>query len=627
MAEWMFFCGTDPPARSPKSSKILRNLGDDPNVKIERLAISAALVQQIPKRLLDLLDIASYVFAADRLSTRGGSSGRGMGSDWYRKLRFRIAVRDPPYWSSPELVLALKDLLGFMSGDDFSFEFEKLERAPEAPSYFNFGNDNVDGRPTAPVILFSGGLDSLAGTLEELSSTEDRVVLITHRSSPTMAGCQNNLAAELRRRFRGRILHVPLQMTLSGGLNSSETSQRTRTFLFSAIAGSVASMLGAPGIRFYENGIMNLNLPISPQVVGTAATRSTHPRTLSELSVFLGGVLGGPCAIDNPFDLMTKAEVLEVIKDRGFPELIASTISCTKIRERIKGKSHCGACVQCLHRRFATLAAELAEHDPAERYALDLFTSERDAGRDRTMAIEFVRSAREYLHLTDEGFVSMFSGELSRLVNVSAEAPGDDLLRALFDLHRRHGEQVASVLKGAIDEHKDKLSRGTLPPGCLLSCVLGAQGEIAEWLTIDQQAPPPQTSIDASDVVLAIDQKRKQLRIQGMPPIEIASGVEIMLLLAKQHESDTRNKRVPVNFSFVPAAQLEEQLGISNDVLRRRIERLREKLSAAFLGHLEQTIDRELIVESRQWRGYRLNPRIRFVALDELKKPDRHNTN
>jgi hypothetical protein len=409
-------------------------------------------------------------------------------------------------------------------------------------------------------------------------------------------------------------------MSLSGGPNSLEASQRTRTFLFSAIAGSVASMLGAPGIRFYENGIMSLNLPISPQVVGTAATRSTHPQTLSEMSVFLGGVLGGPCAIDNPFHLMTKTEVLQLIKNHDLPELIASTISCTNVRGRVKHKTHCGACVQCLHRRFATLAAGLEAYDPAKLYALDLFTSERDVGHDRTMAIEFVQSARQYLHLTDEGFFSKFPGELSRLANVSEEATGDDLVRDLFHLHRRHGQQVISVLEEGIAEHKDKLSRGTLPPGCLLSSVAGAQGEIAEWLKTDQQAPTPQASINASDVVLAINRTQKKLLVRGMPPIEIASGVAILLLLANQHESDICNKRAPENFSFVPAARLEELLGITNDALRRRIERLRDKLGVAFLGYLKQRVDRDLIVESRQWRGYRLNPGIRLVALGELKK-------
>ena len=415
MGERLFFCGTDPPARLAKQSEVLWNFGAGQNVKLEPLAISTALVEEVPDRLFDLIDIASYVFTADRSAKRGGPYARGMGADWRRDLRFHIAVRDPDHWSSPEVVLALRDLLGFMSEDEFSFEFVKLHRPLELQSYFKFIVDGAEASQPSPIVLFSGGLDSLAGALEELNGNRDRVVLITHRSSPTMTRCQNDLAAELTRRFPGGILYVPIQMTLTGRLEGSETSQRTRTFLFSALAGTVASMIGASGIRFYENGVMSLNLPISPQVVGTAATRSTHPRTLREMSVFLSVALGRACAVDNPFLLKTKAEVLKVIAESGHPDLTALSISCTRVRKREKERTHCATCVQCLHRRFASLAAGLGSHDPAELYALDLFTSEREAGADRTMCIEFVRSAQQYLHLTDEGFFARFAGELSRV--------------------------------------------------------------------------------------------------------------------------------------------------------------------------------------------------------------------
>ncbi len=38
----------------------------------------------------------------------------------------------------------------------------------------------------------------------------------------------------------------------------------------------------------YENGIISHNLPISGQVVGTMATRTTHPLSLLLLERFLG---------------------------------------------------------------------------------------------------------------------------------------------------------------------------------------------------------------------------------------------------------------------------------------------------------------------------------------------------
>jgi biotin operon repressor len=100
----------------------------------------------------------------------------------------------------------------------------------------------------------------------------------------------------------------------------------------------------------------------------------------------------------------------------------------------------------------------------------------------------------------------------------------------------------------------------------------------------------------------------------------VESGIAVLRVLAEQHEIDTKEKRAPTNFSYIPAARIEEKLGISNDALRRRVERLRDKIDAAFLGYLERTVDRQLVVESGQWQGYRLNPQIRLIALDELSK-------
>src|SRR4029450_13161880 len=77
-------------------------------------------------------------------------------------------------------------------------------------------------------------------------------------------------------------------------LLDAEFTQRTRTFLFSAIGCVVAEMMGCARIRFFENGIMSFNLPISPQIVGSRATRSTHPRALCQMTDFANHILGHP---------------------------------------------------------------------------------------------------------------------------------------------------------------------------------------------------------------------------------------------------------------------------------------------------------------------------------------------
>lgn len=39
-------------------------------------------------------------------------------------------------------------------------------------------------------------------------------------------------------------------------------------------------MLNLKSVRFYENGVISLNLPVCAQVVGGRATRTTHPRVM-----------------------------------------------------------------------------------------------------------------------------------------------------------------------------------------------------------------------------------------------------------------------------------------------------------------------------------------------------------
>ena len=61
------------------------------------------MVAEVPDHLRDLLDIATYVFVADRMVSRGGTTLPNMGSDWHRRFRFSIAVRDPERWNRPDV--------------------------------------------------------------------------------------------------------------------------------------------------------------------------------------------------------------------------------------------------------------------------------------------------------------------------------------------------------------------------------------------------------------------------------------------------------------------------------------------------------------------------------------------
>ena len=135
-----------------------------------------------PPALADLLDLAAYVYAADQSVSRGGphdAEGR-----WRRDFVFRVPVREPDLWRSPAVAAALGDALGFASEDDYRFEFEPLAREARKQSRFPWpGGGSAFDEVAEDVVLFSGGLDSLAGAVREAIVHGRKVLLVNHCST------------------------------------------------------------------------------------------------------------------------------------------------------------------------------------------------------------------------------------------------------------------------------------------------------------------------------------------------------------------------------------------------------------------------------------------------------------
>ena len=65
----------------------LRLHGPAANVQLRIQDLSTPLVANIPDQLLDLLEVATYVFAADAAISRGGKTDSQLGSYWRRALQ------------------------------------------------------------------------------------------------------------------------------------------------------------------------------------------------------------------------------------------------------------------------------------------------------------------------------------------------------------------------------------------------------------------------------------------------------------------------------------------------------------------------------------------------------------
>ena len=472
------------------------------------------------------------------------------------------------------------------------------------------------------------GYDSFAGAVDELYTSNRHVVLVSRRLGGMTDKRQRELASDLRSKYPKRVTHVPVEAGLTKETEAEEETQRTRSFLFTAIAMVAAAIEASDRIRFYENGIMSVNLPISTQVVGARASRSTHPRSLLLLNDLARLVWDVEINIDNPFAGKTKVEVVQELMARPERASIRYTLSCSHTRGLDKYKPHCGKCAQCIQRRISTLGAGAAEDDPASGYAVDLLVGARQDGEDRQMAIDMIRSAVEFRQLSESGFATRYANEFGWLPTYVPGLSQGEAAREFVAMFKRHSEAVRSIFVQAIEEQAAALFDKTLPQSCLLRAWHENSGQA---LRPDQEdlAPPAseETSegaedevVETSEIVLAINEDKKRVEFYAMAPIDHPTHFRILAALLRMHVEDRKNGLLPENFRTLSAANLAREVSKSGDIAGRKdVSRLRELISQD-LALLYGTLDRNAVIENVPGKGYRLNPRVRVVPAPELAR-------
>lgn len=271
---------------------------------------------------------------------------------------------------------------------------------------------------------------------------------------------------------------------------SREVTQRTRSFLYASLAAIIARIFNLARIRFYENGVVSINLPISDQVIGARATRTTHPRVLNGFADLFSEVFEKDFQVENPFLWKTKAEVVRAIIEAGCRHLIRHSVSCTHVRDMTTLETHCGLCSQCVDRRFATLAADCMDDDyPEEMYRTDLLIGERREGEDRTLVEAFVRTAKETRVLSDTGFFTRFP-EAMRVIQEVRGLRNVDAAEQIYNLYLRHANQVFDVLTQGLRTYATQINEGSLPSSCVLVLTLpdSYRSQDAEQVPQDEAA-------------------------------------------------------------------------------------------------------------------------------------------
>lgn len=432
--------------------------------------IHKAMWKDVPEAFQDLLEIAAYVYTADQAVRRGSNDVDSFGHNWRRELHFLIPVRNPDFWSGAEVQNCLCSTLGFLSDDSYHFDFMKLRSAPPFQGYLDLNADGeLFGYPEQ-VVMFSGGLDSLAGAIDEVLNEKRKIVLVTHKPTPKLnkrhTRLKNMLAAKSG---ENAPLHIGVRINKNKALNN-EYTQRSRSFLYMAIGATIARMLNLTSLRFYENGVISLNLPICAQVAGGRATRTTHPKVLRGYQELVSLVAGAPFAVENPYIWKTKADVVEVITRAGCQDMIEASTSCAHTWEMTNNHTHCGTCSQCIDRRFAMIAANVDQHDPVAFYKADIFTQSRSKDEDKILVASFLERANQ-VHEQDDisQFIARY-GEVSRAFRHMDGNPAN-VAQKTFDLYKRHAKEVCDAMDTLVARNTAAIRQRTLPGDCLLRTV------------------------------------------------------------------------------------------------------------------------------------------------------------
>jgi hypothetical protein len=606
-AEHLILCGeaADGVDRPGEEAAVrLRHSGRDPVVRLNADDLAPDLAGGLPAELADLVEIAGFTYVADQCVDRGGDGVDDMGAEWRRRLHFRVPVRRPELWGRPDVADALREAVGFLSEDAYSFAFQPYVDPPRNEQMFLFGGTSAGERPER-VVLFSGGLDSLGGAVREVVVAGRRIALVTHESTTKLRTRQGMLRGMLDARAAGpRPSHLTMRVNKASVL-SREYTQRSRSFLYAAMAAAVARLHGLAEAWFYENGTVSLNLPISRQVVGAKATRTTHPRVLAAFGRLFSLVAGVDFTVRNGFQWLTKGEVVDGIVRAGCGGMIEWSTSCTHTWATSLPKPHCGTCSQCVDRRFAVLAGGAEAFERADTYGVDLLTDPRDEGEPRTMLASYVETAQQVAGMTEAEFFCRF-GEAFRVVR-ALDGPPAENARQVYDLYRRHGAGVVRVVEQALARHVTAIRARTLPDSCLLRLVCdtaGPDGQATPYpadptAKAAPASPAAEPRLAAADHVFRRKGDAWVVRFAGAEEFILLpsrGAAYLHLLLASPGESHSvfelalRVARAPGTFILGDAGERNDDRARAE--YAARFAELEEELSGAASNHDEAAAER-----------------------------------
>lgn len=307
---------------------------------------------KVPLTSFSLLYLSAIVYAIDRSVERKRYSLDG----WSRELDVDINI--PEYAVFQDQRCSINEMLSFLTGDFWNCNFV----GNASVTYKGYKPSNYfDG--ITQVCLFSGGMDSLIGAINYMTSNPNGKLFLASHYDHNMRSVkkdQKKIKELFIDKFHNRYCHIPA--VLIEPQYSIENSCRSRSLMFIAIALIVASYANCDVI-IPENGSVSLNYPLSASRRASCSTRTTHPIFIKQLQQIVR-ILGLMPKLINPYEKLTKGEMVQRCLDKGYLlQVVASSNSCGKrgMHQHMydnSSASHCGHCMPCMYRKAALIGEQ-----------------------------------------------------------------------------------------------------------------------------------------------------------------------------------------------------------------------------------------------------------------------------
>ena len=370
--------------------------------------------QRFTEEALDLFYISLMVYCVDKRVSR-----KVQDDAWTRNLEVYIPVIQLEKWESCKDTLT--KALSFLTGDHWTLHFRsRIALTADEDSYrmgrwrFRRSTRRID---TDTFCMLSGGLDSFIGAINLLSDGKKPMFVSHYGGGKGVKSYQDRVVSSLAVKYGVDIKRFFRFYAASS--NGVEDSTRSRSLMFFAHAFVLASGMGHHvDLYIPENGVISLNIPLTVMRLGSLSTRTTHPYFMGLLQTLLID-LGLDITLINPFQMLTKGEMMKQCKDKDYLNShYQYTLSCSHPDQgRWTGEDagHCGECLPCTIRRAAIMAAGLSDEstyrhnydtekgiEALRSYKLGLATP-KDSYAAIQMSGPVTERKDEYVRLYEEG--------------------------------------------------------------------------------------------------------------------------------------------------------------------------------------------------------------------------------